>query len=288
MCNGLVWPDRTPHPAAFEVKQLQAPLSISLPSAVAAAAAGGLEGGQASPPEGEAQLLLRNKQHFSSTAGLTLSWRLLADGRPVAAGSGKGSSSGGWQRLELEQPVGPQQEAAVGLGVTWAELAGRAQHAVEAAVEVQAQVCRMLWPAACSCESGKVACLPLLLGLSLPPSQLSADSLWAPAGHEVQTVQLDVTGLLPAWRLRGGSQQQQVQQPAGGLQPRVQSDSNGITVSSAQDDSWSLRFDAAMAGLAGWTVGGKQLLAAPLTPCFYRAPTDNDKGGSGGSSYAAR
>ena len=30
------------------------------------------------------------------------------------------------------------------------------------------------------------------------------------------------------------------------------------------------------------------LLAAPLAPCFYRAPTDNDKGGSGGSSYAAR
>lgn len=29
-------------------------------------------------------------------------------------------------------------------------------------------------------------------------------------------------------------------------------------------------------------------LVADLKPCFYRAPTDNDRGGSGGSSYASR
>ena len=31
-----------------------------------------------------------------------------------------------------------------------------------------------------------------------------------------------------------------------------------------------------------------ELLAAPLTPCFYRAPTDNDRGGSGGTSFLAQ
>ena len=34
--------------------------------------------------------------------------------------------------------------------------------------------------------------------------------------------------------------------------------------------------------------GGRQLLASPLEPWFYRAATDNDRGGSGGTSYAAR
>ncbi|EFJ45870.1 hypothetical protein VOLCADRAFT_118236 [Volvox carteri f. nagariensis] len=34
--------------------------------------------------------------------------------------------------------------------------------------------------------------------------------------------------------------------------------------------------------------GGEELLAAPLEPCFFRACTDNDRGGSGGSSHAAR
>ena len=35
-------------------------------------------------------------------------------------------------------------------------------------------------------------------------------------------------------------------------------------------------------------VGAAQLLAEALMPCLYRAPTDNDRGGSGGTSYAAR
>ena len=30
VCNGLLWPDRSLHPAAYEVKQLQAPLGVSL------------------------------------------------------------------------------------------------------------------------------------------------------------------------------------------------------------------------------------------------------------------
>ena len=30
------------------------------------------------------------------------------------------------------------------------------------------------------------------------------------------------------------------------------------------------------------------LLDEPLQPCFFRACTDNDRGGSGGSSYAGR
>jgi beta-galactosidase len=60
-----------------------------------------------------------------------------------------------------------------------------------------------------------------------------------------------------------------------------------VTVSGSA--GWELRFDAASGSLASWTgSGGRQLLAAPLAPCLYRAPTDNDKGGSGGSSYAAR
>jgi hypothetical protein len=35
-------------------------------------------------------------------------------------------------------------------------------------------------------------------------------------------------------------------------------------------------------------MSGRPLLAAPLEPCFFRAATDNDRGGSQGSSYAAR
>ena len=37
-----------------------------------------------------------------------------------------------------------------------------------------------------------------------------------------------------------------------------------------------------------WDVRGTPLLKAPVMPIFYRAPTDNDRGGSGGNSYAKR
>lgn len=33
---------------------------------------------------------------------------------------------------------------------------------------------------------------------------------------------------------------------------------------------------------------GRPMLQTPLEPCFFRAATDNDRGGSGGASYAAR
>lgn len=44
----------------------------------------------------------------------------------------------------------------------------------------------------------------------------------------------------------------------------------------------------ATGALLSYCVGGMEQLSAPLAPCFYRAATDNDRGGSGGASYVAR
>lgn len=145
MCNGLVWPDRTPHPAAYELKYLQAPLAIGLEQPgqqseqdaelqQASAQPGGAPL-PAWPAEQEARLWLRNKQHFSSGADLALTWRLLADGRPCPA-----RCKDGWRPLEAQPLLGPQQGAAVGLGCSWGDLAQQAQGAAEAVLEVRAQV----------------------------------------------------------------------------------------------------------------------------------------------------
>ena len=37
-----------------------------------------------------------------------------------------------------------------------------------------------------------------------------------------------------------------------------------------------------------WEMGGKPLLTEGITPCFFRACIDNDRGGTGGRSYASR
>ena len=40
--------------------------------------------------------------------------------------------------------------------------------------------------------------------------------------------------------------------------------------------------------LTSWVIGGHELIHTPLGPLLFRAPTDNDRGGSGGSSYLDR
>lgn len=37
-----------------------------------------------------------------------------------------------------------------------------------------------------------------------------------------------------------------------------------------------------------WNMGGQPLLTEGVTPCFFRACIDNDRGGTGGRSYASR
>lgn len=44
---------------------------------------------------------------------------------------------------------------------------------------------------------------------------------------------------------------------------------------------WSATFDANSGSLTSYVVDGKELLRAPLTPCLYRAATENDLGAAG-------
>jgi len=67
-CDGLVWPDRTPHPGMWECKKLFQPLAI-----VAANLA-------------NRQVTVRSKFDFISTAHLAGTWELLVDGVAVQKG----------------------------------------------------------------------------------------------------------------------------------------------------------------------------------------------------------
>ncbi len=78
-CNGIVGPDLTPHPGAWEVKKVQAPVSVSTLSDAHA-----LEG----------RLTVWNKHLALSLEHLAIRWELLEDGRVV--------QSGGLPPLDLE------------------------------------------------------------------------------------------------------------------------------------------------------------------------------------------
>ena len=46
--------------------------------------------------------------------------------------------------------------------------------------------------------------------------------------------------------------------------------------------------DCTTGALRAWEVDGTPLLAECMAPSFFRAPSDNDRGGSGGTSYLSR
>ena len=69
VCDGLVWPDRTPHPGIFEFKKLAQPVGVRL------------------VPGKKIGLEITNKRHFRPLDWLAGEWELLVDGRAVATGN---------------------------------------------------------------------------------------------------------------------------------------------------------------------------------------------------------
>jgi beta-galactosidase/beta-glucuronidase len=66
--NGLIWPDRTPHPAMYEHKKIIQPVGIQ---------AKDLSAGQ---------IEITNKQYFSDLSGLNVLWELAVDGKIIQQG----------------------------------------------------------------------------------------------------------------------------------------------------------------------------------------------------------
>ena len=67
--NGMVWPDRTPHPSMYEFKKLAQPFSVRIISL----------------DRGEFQLF--NKNHFSDMSALLCHWEVLVNGSSLQTGT---------------------------------------------------------------------------------------------------------------------------------------------------------------------------------------------------------
>jgi beta-galactosidase len=68
VCDGLIWPDRTPHPAMHEAKKLHQPVAVR---------AVNLKAGK---------IEVRNKQCYAGLEGLLGEWEMQVDGKTVAKG----------------------------------------------------------------------------------------------------------------------------------------------------------------------------------------------------------
>ena len=161
---------------------------------------------------------------------------------------------GDWQRLELGI-VQPQDETRISLPITleeFLEIAATSQSSV-------AEVCL------------EIQCC------------LKHTTNWAEKGHVVTIQQLT----LPT-RHRFQSLHENEEETG---RISISEAGNTVTIRSV-DGMHECEIDTSTGSLIRYSVGlsgeNDNLLAAPITPCLYRAPTDNDRGGSGGKSYAAR
>lgn len=295
-CNGLVFPDRSPHPAYFEAAACMAPLRFAWSNIDRSTAAGQ-----------PLQVVVHNEYAFISSEGVGLEWRLMVHGVPVPAAALKGAHTSqaavaapipsnrneGWQALQLSGPVAPSSSVTVALPATEQQLLAAAT------------------TFAASFTAAGVGLGDVLVEVR---GVLLQEVPWAPAGHVLAHVQLPLVATpasSAAVAASGGNSSGTATAAAAGPLAAAQQHlvtllrpggvtsaptSGDLTVTQASDallvtcssTGLAAEWDAATGCCRRLCVGGQVLLAGPLGPCFMRATTDNDRGGSCGSSYAAR
>lgn len=236
--NGLVFPDRSPHPALAEVAAVYSPIRLDI----------GFDGNSSKarsrtrshrnrcsgftvPLATQALLRITNERLFLDTADLSFEALLLVDGVQMAA-----------VPMPLVRPVPPQVSTHVELPA-FESLLGGAKRVSGSKMHLEATV------------------------------RLCRDQPWAPAGHRVATVQAavpaDIAGPL-------------------GVREKVPSALLPGRIEKGPDGSWAAAGPQRIR-LSDW---GQTIQLGDLCinakVCLFRACTDNDLGGSEGSSYAYR
>ncbi len=105
--NGLIWPDRTPHPALYEYKKLIQPIEISVKEI--------LGGNPATLPLCySATLRFKNERDFTDLADINGRYTLSADGQPILTGTLPALSitPGETQDIDLQLAIPPQPAGA--------------------------------------------------------------------------------------------------------------------------------------------------------------------------------
>ncbi|GJM91868.1 hypothetical protein PR202_ga08286 [Eleusine coracana subsp. coracana] len=209
--NGILWPDRTIHPAVHEVKYLYQPIKISLT---------------------DNMLKIENVQFFTTTEALKFSWILHGDGCILGSGS-------------LSVPtLAPQTSQLIDMESS-------------------------SWFPLCNTSSVKEVFLSVNV-------TLRHQTRWAQEGHLLASAQF----CLPQ---------------KNAFSPHVVSFSRsplvlervGDHVTIRKDNAWQIEVNSQLGTIDSWKVNDFELMGKGIFPCFWRAPTDNDKGGASSKPYAS-
>ncbi|KAL5570362.1 hypothetical protein UlMin_026937 [Ulmus minor] len=205
--NGLIWPDRTPHPALHEVKYVYQPIKVLF---------------------SEGTLKITNTHFYETTQGLEFTWTAHGDGCVLGSGI-------------LSLPLIEPQNS---FDIDW-----------------QLGPWYNLWELSFAEEIFVVI-----------TAKLMCSTLWVEAGHVVSSTQVQ----LPAKRK---------------VAPHEIKNNEAIFVSEVIEDKmklskenlWEIILNVQTGIIESWKVQGVLVMNKGIIPCFWRAPTDNDKGGEANS-----
>ncbi|KAG0622115.1 hypothetical protein M758_3G073200 [Ceratodon purpureus] len=205
--NGLIWPDRNPHPALHEVKHAYQPIGISLK---------------------DDNIEIWNKNFFTSLDYVKFTWSLSADGAVLERGI-------------IDVP------------------------AIEPSKKHRIKLNSGPWASRWQQTEANEVFLDITASLSEP-------TRWADAGHLQASEQIELPACKPAQRQLLST----LSMPA----LSVEESAGIIKIKPAGGEGWEIQIDKKRGLLSSWQVDGTCVLSDGPLPCFWRAPTDNDKGGS--------
>ncbi|KAL0464520.1 UNVERIFIED_CONTAM: Beta-galactosidase [Sesamum latifolium] len=209
--NGLVWPDRSPHPALHEVKFVYQPIKISIKDGI---------------------VKITNTHFFDTTEALEFQWMMLGDGYELGSGTLSIPTIDPQKSYDIKWDAGPWY-------TPW-----------------------------CTSDATE-----MFLTITV---KLLSSTRWAEAGHVVSSAQLQ----LPIKKE---------------IAPHIIEGEYGAFFTQVCDDIievknknlWEITLNRETGAIKSWKVDGVLVMSKGILPCFWRAPTDNDKGGEA-ASYLSR
>nr|XP_043631574.1 beta-galactosidase [Erigeron canadensis] len=207
--NGLLWPDRTPHPALHEVKYCYQPIKISFTNGI---------------------IKITNTNFFQTTQALEFNWLIEGDGCKLGSGILKLPTLDPQSNYDIKCESGPWYPS-------WAS-----SSAVETFLTITAY--------------------------------LSQSTRWLQSGHVISSQQFELPmkkdPITPVPKIK-----------------KITLDYEVIDHKLIIRQNFSeITFNDQSGAIESWTVEGVPVMLKGITPCIWRAPTDNDKGGEDNSYYS--
>jgi beta-galactosidase len=316
VCNGVVFPDRSPHPAAYEMKYLQAPLTMTLipnssqkrdyfqkkttdGSSVKQHEPGLERGGQKAFLNDDEKtdfkglaITIFNKEYFVSTEWLDIRWRMIVNGLPYCPFSNayddKELSEAFWYPLTNEDTEPPiiiphcSKTCILFYEDNWDVIKQKLCQGMPILPEIFINVQARLKEKQCWADAGFVVC-EIQEEFLIPEEEFVSYKA-------TKMIDTDERAALTKTAPRNGQLplNANTSYAPPSLPSSISPASSSLFILESTDKSASISIDTIRGYITSYTVQGKEMFTAPLKMCFYRAPTDNDRGGSGGTSYAAR